>query len=181
MAPDTEPPFDTRTPDVVRDATCLPEPDAPSLTMLPDAFTDVTLSQLVAVPVADVGAVDVHVAPLSKEKASDQPLGYVMSARPVSLTFVGSIVCVIVWLTVPALDTGIAAVRSSVDPGATDADDEVTVTADETADAIGPLTVTMTAAKMHAPDANAPRIARDSTLRCLREASDDGATDVLQG
>ena len=104
-----------------------------------------------------------------------------MSETPVSLTFVGSIVCVMVWLTVPALDTGIAAVRSSVDPGATDADDEVTVTADDVADAMGPLIVTMTAANMHAPEAHAPRMACDSIVRRAREASEDGATDVLQG
>ena len=59
---------------------------------------------------------------------------------------------------------------------ATDADDEVNVTDEEIAEAIGPLTVTMSAAKMHAPEAKAPRTARDSTFRCLREASDDGAT-----
>jgi len=68
-----------------------------------------------------------------------------------------------------------------VDPGATVVLDGVKVTADDVADAMGPLMVTMTAAKMHAPEANAPRIACDSIVRRAREASEDGATGVLQG
>ena len=52
-----------------------------------------------------------------------------MSAMPVSFTLDVSIVCTISCETVPAPYTGIDAVRSTVDPGATVADDAERVTA----------------------------------------------------
>jgi len=56
-------------------------------------------------------------APL--QKLRDQPPGYVISARDVSFTFVGSISWTISWLIVPAPTTGMDAVRLTLEHGAT--------------------------------------------------------------
>ena len=55
-----------------------------------------------------------------------------MSDNDVSFTFVGSIVCTISWVSVPAPTTGMDAVRSTVEPGATVAE-EATIDTESTA------------------------------------------------
>ncbi|BDU10227.1 hypothetical protein AINA4_01480 [Aurantimicrobium sp. INA4] len=52
-----------------------------------------------------------------------------MSFTLVSLTFVGSIVCVKVWVVEPAETTGMDAVKSTVEPGATLVAETLNVTA----------------------------------------------------
>jgi hypothetical protein len=71
-----------------------------------------------------------------------------MSDSDVNFTFVGSILWMISWLTVPAPTTGMPAVNVTCAPGATVADSDVSVTPD-TALAVVPFTGTSARRTVH--------------------------------
>ena len=100
--------------------------------MGPEAFTAFTLAHAAALAgvVAEKFAATVQSVAAPLQYFNVHPFGYVMSEAAVSLITAGSIVCTISCVTVPVPDTGISAMRLTLEPGATLDPDEYTADTD---------------------------------------------------